>query len=125
MAKADEFKSKGIDVRIQLIPYSRSDAGIDHRRRSSQRWLGDVCERTVSIYRLTRMIRGSWGKTLGFKDKVVSLSDPDATWAKQLGDGYAIDLSSKGMGWRTGRSYMILDDLKVVKTEVEPNGTSH
>jgi alkyl hydroperoxide reductase 1 len=69
------------------------------------------------------MDRGSWGRTLGFKDKIVALSDPEAAWAKQL--GLAIDLTGGGMGWRTGRFFMILDDLKVVKTEVEPNGTFH
>jgi len=52
--------------------------------------------------------------------QVLGLSDPEATWAKSL--GYGIDLSKAGMGARTGRWYLILDDLKVVSTAAEPGG---
>jgi peroxiredoxin len=34
--------------------------------------------------------------------------------------GYGLDLSKVGMGQRTGRWYLLLDDLKVVATEKEP-----
>ena len=54
--------------------------------------------------------------------QVLGLSDPEAVWSKSL--GYGLDLSSAGMGTRTGRWYVILDDLKVVSTAVEPAGAS-
>lgn len=38
--------------------------------------------------------------------------------------GYGLDLSKLGMGQRTGRWYLLLDDLKVVSTEAEAGGTS-
>ncbi|KAG8843597.1 hypothetical protein FRB91_003251, partial [Serendipita sp. 411] len=62
-------------------------------------------------------VMNAWGKTLGFKDRIIGLSDPGAEWSKQL--GYGKDLSGVGMGWRTGRWYILLDDLKVVATEGE------
>ncbi|KAG8819575.1 hypothetical protein FRC17_010389 [Serendipita sp. 399] len=62
-------------------------------------------------------VMNAWGKTLGFKDKIVALSDPNAEWAIKL--GYGKDMSGVGMGWRTGRWYLLLDDLKVVATEGE------
>ncbi|KIM24846.1 hypothetical protein M408DRAFT_331519 [Serendipita vermifera MAFF 305830] len=65
-------------------------------------------------------VMSAWGKVLGFKDKIVGLSDDDAAWAKSI--GYGMDLSKNGMGQRTGRWYLLLDDLKVVATESEPGG---
>ncbi|KAG8814721.1 hypothetical protein FRC18_001853, partial [Serendipita sp. 400] len=62
-------------------------------------------------------VMNAWGKTFGFKDRIIGLSDPGAEWSKQL--GYGKDLSEVGMGWRTGRWYILLDDLKVVATEGE------
>jgi len=52
--------------------------------------------------------------------QILVLSDPGAAWSKQL--GYGIDLTKSGMGERTGRWYLLLDDLEVVSTETEPDG---
>jgi alkyl hydroperoxide reductase 1 len=43
--------------------------------------------------------------------QILTLSDSGAAWSKQL--GLTIDLSAAGMGLRTGRYAMILDDLVV------------
>ncbi|CAG7850361.1 Putative peroxiredoxin; AltName: Full=MF1; AltName: Full=Thioredoxin reductase; AltName: Allergen=Mal f 2 [Serendipita indica DSM 11827] len=59
----------------------------------------------------------AWAKTLGFKDKILPLSDPEAAWSREL--GYGQDMTNAGMGRRTGRWYLLLDDLKVVSTEGE------
>ncbi|KAF8184781.1 thioredoxin-dependent peroxidase [Pholiota molesta] len=46
------------------------------------------------------------------------LSDTDAKWSKQIGQ--VLDLSAKGLGIRTGRYAIIIDDLVVKYIGVEP-----
>jgi len=63
-------------------------------------------------------VMSGWGRVEGFKDKILSLSDTDTAWSKQL--GLTQDLSAKGLGIRTKRYALILDDLKVTYLGVEP-----
>ncbi|THH27138.1 hypothetical protein EUX98_g7047 [Antrodiella citrinella] len=65
-------------------------------------------------------VMSGWSKVSGLKDKVLSLSDPEATFAKQI--GWDIDLSGRGigLGTRVARGAIVLDDLKVVYVEREP-----
>ena len=61
-----------------------------------------------------------WAKAFGLKDKIVALSDPDTNWTKQL--GLTVDLSGAGIGLgvRTARFALIIDDLKVTYLGVRP-----
>ncbi len=54
-----------------------------------------------------------WSRILGFKDQILALSDPDAKWSESL--GLKIDLTGAGigLGQRTTRYAIVLDDLKV------------
>ncbi|KAI0794931.1 1-Cys peroxiredoxin isozyme [Abortiporus biennis] len=61
-----------------------------------------------------------WSKALGLGDKIVALSDTNVEWSKQL--GLTLDLSGLGLGIRTSRFAIVLDDL-VVKYVAEPVGT--
>ncbi|TCD64962.1 hypothetical protein EIP91_003375 [Steccherinum ochraceum] len=65
-------------------------------------------------------VMSGWAKVSGLKDNILALSDPEATFAKAL--GWDIDLSGRGvgLGTRTARGAIILDDLKVVYIEREP-----
>jgi len=63
-------------------------------------------------------VMSGWGRVEGVTDKILTLSDTNAAWSKEL--GLAIDLSSRGLGVRTNRYAMIIDDLKVKYVEVEP-----
>ncbi|CAL1710419.1 unnamed protein product [Somion occarium] len=92
--KYDEFKAKGVD---QIAVVTANDA----------------------------FVMSGWGKALGFKDKtfpqILPLSDPTAAWTSQL--GLSVDLSKAnelGLGLRTSRFALILDDLKITYLGVEP-----
>ncbi|QRW21091.1 redoxin domain-containing protein [Rhizoctonia solani] len=50
---------------------------------------------------------------------VLFVTDTYAEWSKKL--GLSVDLTGHGLGERTGRYALILDDLKVTKLFVEPN----
>ena len=56
----------------------------------------------------------------GAGDKILGLSDPQAAFSKSI--GWEKDLSVAGMGMRTARYAIVLDDLRVVYAEKEPGG---
>ncbi|QRV78683.1 hypothetical protein RhiJN_06698 [Ceratobasidium sp. AG-Ba] len=64
-------------------------------------------------------VMSGWGRVNDVKDKVLMLTDAGAEWSKKL--GLSLDLTSKGMGIRTSRYVLIIDDLKVKSIDVEPN----
>ncbi|KAJ8457563.1 hypothetical protein ONZ45_g18263 [Pleurotus djamor] len=91
LEKYDELKSKGVDV---IAVVSANDA----------------------------FVMSGWGRVEGLKDKILALSDPAAQWSEKL--GLSVDLSGLGglgLGTRTARYAIILDDLVVKYVEVEPS----
>jgi alkyl hydroperoxide reductase 1 len=62
----------------------------------------------------------AWTKANNAGDKILGLSDPDAAFSKSI--GWEKDLSHFGLGIRTGRYAIALDDLKVIYAEIEPAG---
>ncbi|KAL6298518.1 1-Cys peroxiredoxin isozyme [Sparassis latifolia] len=63
-------------------------------------------------------VMSGWARFQELKDKILALSDADAAWSKSL--GLTVDLSSRGLGVRTARYAIILDDLVIKYVEVEP-----
>ncbi|KDQ51864.1 hypothetical protein JAAARDRAFT_62226 [Jaapia argillacea MUCL 33604] len=63
-------------------------------------------------------VMSGWGRVEGVKDKILTLSDTYAEWSASL--GLTIDLNARGLGIRTNRYAMIIDDLVVKYVEVEP-----
>ncbi|KAF9060404.1 1-Cys peroxiredoxin isozyme [Rhodocollybia butyracea] len=63
-------------------------------------------------------VMSGWGRFEGLKDKILTLSDPNVEWSKAL--GLTLDLSAAGLGVRTARYALILDDLVVKYVDVEP-----
>ena len=62
----------------------------------------------------------AWTKANNAGDKILGLSDPGAQFSSSI--GWDRDLSGLGMGIRTARYAIVLDDLKVVYAEKEPAG---
>lgn len=63
-------------------------------------------------------VMSGWGRFEGVKDKILALSDTYAAWSKSL--GLTVDLTAHGLGVRTARYAMVIDDLVVKYLEVEP-----
>lgn len=65
-------------------------------------------------------VMGAWAKATGGEGKIVYLSDGSATFTKAI--GLDIDLSAAGMGIRSKRYAMIVDDgvVKVLNIEDSP-----
>jgi peroxiredoxin len=62
-------------------------------------------------------VMDAWGKSAGAGDKVVMLADGSADFAKKL--GLEMDLSERGLGMRSKRYAMIVEDGVVKALEVE------
>ncbi|KAF9042947.1 peroxiredoxin [Panaeolus papilionaceus] len=63
-------------------------------------------------------VMSGWARVEGLKDKILALSDTDAKWSKGL--GLDKDLSSFGLGTRTWRYALVLNDNVVEYLGVEP-----
>jgi peroxiredoxin len=59
----------------------------------------------------------AWGKSAGADGKVVMLADGSANFAKKL--GLEMDLSERGLGMRSKRYAMIVEDGVVKALEIE------
>jgi peroxiredoxin len=63
-------------------------------------------------------VMGAWEKFTGGEGKITYLADGSGHFAKAL--GLDIDLSGAGLGLRSKRFSMIVDDGKVTALNVEP-----
>jgi peroxiredoxin (alkyl hydroperoxide reductase subunit C) len=64
-------------------------------------------------------VMGAWGKDLGVGDKVAMLADGSADFAKAT--GLTLDLTARGMGVRSTRYSMVVEDGVVKKLDIESN----
>ena len=65
-------------------------------------------------------VMGAWGKDQGTGDKVIMLADGSAALTKAL--GLELDLTARGLGIRSQRYALIVDDGKVTHVGVEAPG---
>ena len=65
-------------------------------------------------------VMDAWGKSVSAGDKVMMLADGSALFAKAL--GVELDLNAKGLGWRSRRYAMVVDNLVVKKLNLEDGG---
>ena len=62
-------------------------------------------------------VMDAWGKSKGVGDKIIMMADPFLEFTKSIGAD--VDKSARGLGIRSNRYTMLLDDLKVVKLQEE------
>ena len=62
-------------------------------------------------------VMDAWGKSQGVGDKIVMMADPLLEFTKSIGAD--VDKSARGLGIRSNRYTMLIDDLKVVKLQEE------
>ena len=59
----------------------------------------------------------AWGKSQNVKDKIIMMSDPFLSFTKTIGAD--IDKSARGLGIRSNRYTMLIDNLKVIRLQEE------
>lgn len=65
-------------------------------------------------------VMDAWGKSIGVENKVTMLADGSAIWTKAL--GVDLDLTDKGLGIRSRRYAMLVDDGVVKLLNLEEGG---
>ena len=64
----------------------------------------------------------AWGKEYNAGDKILMIGDPFLNFTKAI--GAEIDKSARGLGIRSNRYTMLVDNLKVVKLQEETDAGS-
>ena len=62
-------------------------------------------------------VMNAWGKSHNVDNKIVMMADPFLDFTKSIGAD--VDKSAKGLGVRSNRYTMLIDNLKVVKLQEE------
>ena len=62
-------------------------------------------------------VMNAWGELNNVKNKITMLSDPYLLFTKAI--GAEVDRNSKGMGIRSNRYAMVIENLKVINVKVE------
>ncbi|RVW96228.1 Peroxiredoxin-2 [Vitis vinifera] len=113
--KAGELKSKGIDE-ILLVS--------GQRKLSNSGGGGVLAKEIIEATRVNEVndpfVMKAWAKTYPDNKDVKFLADGSATYTHAL--GLELDLSEKGLGTRSRRFALLVDDLKVKVANVEAGG---
>ena len=62
-------------------------------------------------------VMNAWGKENNVGDKIIMMGDPFLNFTKAI--GAEIDKSSRGLGIRSNRYTMLVDNLKIIKIQEE------
>ena len=62
-------------------------------------------------------VMNAWGKENNVGDKIIMMGDPFLNFTKAI--GAEVDKSERGLGIRSNRYTMLIDDMKVVKLQEE------
>ena len=67
-------------------------------------------------------VMSAWGKENNVGDKIIMTGDPFLNFTKAI--GAEVDKSGRGLGIRSNRYTMLVDDMKVVKLQEEKDTSS-
>ena len=62
-------------------------------------------------------VMNAWGKENKVTNKIIMMSDPFLNFTKAI--GAEVDKSARGLGMRSNRYTMLINDLRVIKIQVE------
>jgi peroxiredoxin (alkyl hydroperoxide reductase subunit C) len=62
-------------------------------------------------------VMNAWGKENNVEEKIIMMGDPFLNFTKAIGAD--VDKSEKGLGIRSNRYTMLVDDMRVVKLQEE------
>ena len=67
-------------------------------------------------------VMDAWGKSQNVEDKIIMMGDPFLSFTKSI--GAEVDKSARGLGIRSNRYTMLIDNLKVIKLQEEKDAGS-
>ena len=67
-------------------------------------------------------VMNAWGKENNVGDKIIMMGDPFLNFTRAI--GAEVDKSGRGLGVRSNRYTMLVDDMKVIKLQEEKDNGS-
>ena len=67
-------------------------------------------------------VMDAWGKSQNVENKIIMMGDPFLNFTKSI--GAEVDKSARGLGIRSNRYTMLIDNLKVIKLQEEKDAGS-
>ena len=67
-------------------------------------------------------VMNAWGKSHNVEDKIIMVGDPFLNFTKSIGAD--VDKSARGLGIRSNRYTMLIDNLKVIKLQEDKDAGS-
>ena len=67
-------------------------------------------------------VMDAWGKSLNVDNKIIMIGDPFLNFTKSI--GAEVDKSARGLGIRSNRYTMLIDNLRVIKIQEEGDTAS-
>ena len=67
-------------------------------------------------------VMNAWGKENNVEDKIIMVGDPFLNFTKAI--GAEVDKSGRGLGIRSNRYTMLIDNLMIIKIQEEPDTRS-
>ena len=64
-------------------------------------------------------VMNAWGKENNVEDKIIMVGDPFLNFTKTI--GAEVDKSGRGLGIRSNRYTMLIDNLMIIKIQEEPD----
>ena len=64
-------------------------------------------------------VMNAWGKENNVEDKIIMVGDPFLNFTKAI--GAEVDKSGRGLGIRSNRYTMLIDNLMIIKIQEEPD----
>ena len=74
-------------------------------------------DRIICIAANDPFVMDAWGKANNVDDKIIMIGDPLLNFIKDI--GAEVDKSGRGMGIRSNRFTMLVEDMKVIKLKEE------
>ncbi len=87
-----------------------------------QRYKDKGIDRIICMSVNDPFVMDSWGKENNVGDKIIMAGDPFLNFTKAI--GAEVDKSGRGLGVRSNRYTMFVDDMKVVKLQEEKDAGS-
>ena len=82
-----------------------------------EKYIAKGIDQIICISANDPFVMDAWGKRQNVEDKIIMMADPFLNFTKSI--GAEVDKTARGLGVRSNRYTMLIDNLKVIKLQEE------
>jgi peroxiredoxin (alkyl hydroperoxide reductase subunit C) len=82
-----------------------------------EKYIAKGIDQIICISANDPFVMDAWGKSQNVEDKIIMMADPFLNFTKSI--GAEVDKTARGLGVRSNRYTMLIDNLKVIKLQEE------